>query len=146
MPKIELRVAIDRPLEQVFAFMSDFENNRKWQSSLVEVKKVSKGPMGVGTIYRAVTIILGRRFETEQQVTEYEPNRIIARKTVSGPFPFEVHVKFERTAGGTLIDATMDGEPRGFFKMAEPLIERAIKRQFDSDLATLKDLMEAGEA
>jgi uncharacterized membrane protein len=144
MPKINLSIVINRPVEQVFAFMSNFENNLKWQSTLVEVNKTSEGSMGVGTTYQAVTTILGRRINTEQEITEYEPNKRIARKTKSGPFPFEVIVEFERTEGGTRVNAAMDGEPRGFFKLADSLLERAIKRQFDSDLANLKDMMEAG--
>jgi hypothetical protein len=68
----------------------------------------------------------------------------VSRKSTAGPFPFEIHVGFEPAEGGTQINASIDGEPRGFFKLAEPLLERALKRQFDSDLANLKDMMEAG--
>jgi hypothetical protein len=37
----------------------------------------------------------------------------------------------------------VEGEPGGFFKLADPLIERALKRQVRNDLETLKDLLEA---
>jgi uncharacterized membrane protein len=141
---VEMSILINRPVEDVFAFLSNFENNPKWQSSSVEARKISEGPLGVGTTYQAITTMLGRRINSEQEITEYEPNRLVSRKTKSGPFPFEVHVKFERAGGGTQINAAIDGEPRGFFKLAEPLLERAVKRQFDSDLANLKDMMEAG--
>jgi uncharacterized membrane protein len=144
MPKIEMSIVINRPLEEVFAFMGNFENNPKWQSSSVEVKKISEGPVGVGTAYQAVITILGRRINSEQVITEYQPNRLVARKSTSGPFPFETQVRFERAEGGTRVTGDINGEPRGFFKMADPLLERAIKRQFDSDLANLKDMMEAG--
>ena len=144
MPEIKMSIAINRPLEEVFAFISNFENNLKWQSTLVEAKKISEGSRGVGTTYQAVTTILGRRINTEQEITEYEPNRKVARKTKSGPFPFEVEVEFERTKSGTRVNAAVDGEPLGFFKLADSLLERAIKRQFESDLANLKDMMENG--
>jgi hypothetical protein len=45
--------------------------------------------------------------------------------------------------GGTRIDSTFEVEPGGFFKLADPLVTRMAKRQFESDLANLKDLMEA---
>jgi hypothetical protein len=34
----------------------------------------------------------------------------------------------------------------GFFKLAEPLVARVVRRQMETDMATLKDLLEAGEA
>jgi hypothetical protein len=37
----------------------------------------------------------------------------------------------------------VEGEPGGFFKLADPLIERALKRQIRADLETLKDLLKA---
>ena len=50
---------------------------------------------------------------------------------------------FEPMDGGTRVNTTIEGEPGGFFKLAEPLIVSMSKRQFQSDLDNLKDLMEA---
>jgi hypothetical protein len=38
----------------------------------------------------------------------------------------------------------VDAEVGGFFRLAEPLVGRAIRRQIEADMATLKDLLEAG--
>ena len=46
MPKIEMSIVINRPVEEVFAFLSDFENNPKWQATSVEARKISEGPVG----------------------------------------------------------------------------------------------------
>jgi hypothetical protein len=37
----------------------------------------------------------------------------------------------------------IEGEPGGYFKLAGALLERAGRRQFRTDLETLKDLLEA---
>ena len=37
----------------------------------------------------------------------------------------------------------VEGEPWGFFRLAGPLLERAVRRQFRADLGTLKDFLEA---
>ncbi len=50
---------------------------------------------------------------------------------------------FEEVPGGTRLTRAVEGEPGGFFKLADPLIERALKRQVKADLETLKDLLEA---
>jgi hypothetical protein len=52
-------------------------------------------------------------------------------------------VNFERIEGGTRVNATIEAEPGGFFKLAEPLIVSIAKRQFPAGFDSLKDLMEA---
>ncbi len=103
----------------------------------------SAGPIGVGTTYRTVRTFLGRRIEGEIEFTESEPNRSFTERTKSGPFPVESRMTFERVEGGTRVTGTLVGEPGGIFKLAKPLLVSMIKRQFEADLANLKDLMEA---
>ena len=143
MAKLEISTVINRPVEEVFAFLSNYENLPKWSSSSSEVKITSEGPIGVGTTYRTVVKFLGQRIEGETEVTEYEPNRSCAHKAKSGPFPVENRVTFERVEGGTRVTLTTVAEPGGFFKLAEPLLVSIVKRQFEADLANLKELMEA---
>jgi hypothetical protein len=45
--------------------------------------------------------------------------------------------------GGILTGQILEGEPGGFFKLAEPLVERAVKRQIHADFEQLKDILEA---
>ncbi len=143
MAKLEISTVINRPVEEVFAVLSNPENYPKWVSGSSGVKITSAGPIGVGTTYRSVGTGLGRRIESETEFTEYEPNRRYATKSISGPFPRESSVTFERVEGGTRVAATLVAEPGGFFKLTEPLLVRMVKRQFEADLANLKDLMEA---
>ena len=143
MAKLEISTVINRPVEEVFAFVSNYENLPKWNSLSSEVKKTSEGPIGVGTTYRTVVKFLGQRIEGETEVTEYEPNRSCAHKAKSGPFPVENRLTFERVEGGTRVSLMTEGEPGGFFKLAEPLLVSMLKRQFEGDFANLKDLMEA---
>jgi uncharacterized protein YndB with AHSA1/START domain len=143
MAKLETATVINRPVEEVFALLSNPENYPKWSSSTSDVKITSEGPIGVGTTYRSVVTFLGRRLEGETEFTEYEPNRRIAQKSKSGPFPIENQSTLERVEGGTRINFTTDAQPGGFFKLAEPLLIRLVKRQFEADFANMKDLMEA---
>jgi uncharacterized protein YndB with AHSA1/START domain len=143
MATLVVSTVINRPVEEVFAFMSSPENYPKWVSGSSDVTITSAGPIGVGTTYRTVLTFLGRRMEGEVEVTEYEPNHSYAEKSKSGPVPVKSWVTFERVEGGTRVTDTHVAEPGGFFKLAEPLLVRMIKRQFEADYANLKDLMEA---
>jgi uncharacterized membrane protein len=143
MARADASTTIDRPVEDVFAVLSDPETSPQWSSASLESKKTSEGPIGVGTTSRSVSKLLGRRIETELEITEFEPNRRFVLHSKSGPFPLQATVNFERLDGGTRVNVTVEAEPGGFFKLAEPLIVRTAKRQFQNDLDNLKDLMEA---
>ncbi len=143
MTKLEQSVVINRPTEEVFAFVADIEKMSQWMSELVEAKQTSEGPVGVGTTVNAVANVLGRRAENIQEVTEYEPNSKFAIKSASGPVASKDEFTFESVAGGTKVTRVTEAELGGFFKLAEPLVARMLRRQFETNFANLKDLLEA---
>jgi len=136
-------VVINRPVEEVFSFATDTEKIALWAGPVTEAKQTSAGPFGVGTTSTRVTQLLGRRFESDYEVTEYQPNSKCSAKTTSGPIPIEEMFSFEAAEGGTRVTVAMEGDPAGFFKLAEPIFARIIRRQMETDVGTLKDLLEA---
>jgi uncharacterized protein YndB with AHSA1/START domain len=143
MATFDVGTTIKRPIEDVFAILSDFANGPKWSSGAAEPPtKTTDGPIGVGTTWHGVGKVAGRRFDSDFEFTEFEPNRKVAM-TLTKPFPMTSTVTFETTAGGTRVSQTVVGEPGGFFKLAEPLVVTMAKRQFQNDLDNLRDLMEA---
>ena len=142
MVRAQLNTTIKRPVDEVFAVMSDLSKNPKWISAVNETTKTSDGPIGVGTTWHSVGKFLGRRVESDTVYTEFEPNRKFTFEATT-PFPMTVAFTFESVAGGTGVEQVVDAEPGGFFKLAGPLLVAAAKRQFQNDLDTLRDLMEA---
>jgi uncharacterized membrane protein len=142
MLKIESTTLINRPVEEVFAVLSNVENNPKWSSAFLEVNKTSEGPVGVGTTWRGVGKFLGKRIEVEIEQTEYEPNQKSTQKSTL-PFPVNQQMSFERVDGGTRVNLLFEADPGGFFKLAEPLLASMAKRNIEGELANLKDLMDA---
>lgn len=142
MLKIESSIVINRPLEEVFAVVSNHENYPKWDPGALEVKKTSSGPIGLGTTWRSVSERLGKRRETESEIVEYEPNRKITRQHKQG-MPTKAQFTFESVAGGTRVALILEAEPAGFFKLAAPVLMPLMKRQFEGILANLKKQMEA---
>jgi carbon monoxide dehydrogenase subunit G len=139
----EVSIVINRSLEEVFVFLSDLENNLKWRSGMIEAKKTSAGPIGVGTTYRMINNFFGRQIEGEAEVTEYEPNRQYATRNKSG-LPVETRRTFEPVPGGTRVTFMVKVEVGGFMKLVEPLAARIGKRRLEADAATLKRLIESG--
>jgi uncharacterized membrane protein len=143
MTRFEKSVVINRPVEEVFAWVSDLESDPQWITAVSEKKKTSAGPVGVGTTFRDTGAFLGRQIENTYEITEYESNAKFGFKTVSGSIPVEMTFTFEPVAGGTRVTQAGEGEVAGLFKLAEPIFARIMKRTLDTDLANLKDLMEA---
>jgi uncharacterized protein YndB with AHSA1/START domain len=141
--RFNVGVTIKRPIEDVFVVLSDFSNGSKWASGAVEpATKTSAGPIGVGTTWHGVAKVVGRRFDIEITCTEFETNRKTTIK-FDKPFPTTSTVTFDSVAGATLVNQTVEAEPGGFFKLAEPLVVTMARRQFQNDLDNLRDLMEA---
>jgi hypothetical protein len=87
---------------------------------------------------KEVRKFLGRRMESELEVTEYEPDRRFALKVLSGPVPFSVEHTLEPRDGGTRLTFLGKGEPGGFFKLAEPIVARTADRQFKATSRPLR--------
>jgi uncharacterized membrane protein len=144
MDALELSIVIKRPIEEAFAFLANLENDVQWHSAFVEVRNTSEGSNGVGARFLVFEGLLGRRTPgTEYEVTEYEPNQVAAWKTVAGPLQLKFRRAFERVDDGTRFAVRYEGEPRGFIKLAWPLITRLVKRQQGGDMRNLKEMMEA---
>ena len=123
MIRIQASVTINRPLEEVFRFMTNHQNALQWQSGLLEAR-VTNDVVGVGKTWVDVVQFLGRRIGVASELTEYEPLRVVGFKSTSGPIPLEGRYAFEPDGAGTKVTFTLQGEAGGFFKLAEPIVAR----------------------
>ena len=143
MTNVESTIVIDRPVEEVFTYVADPDNIAQWAGPVVESKKTSSGPVGKGTTSTRVTQFLGRKMEATYEITEYQKNKYYEDFTTSGPVPINGRITFDEADGGTRVTIRGELDGAGFFKLAEPLLARMAKRQTDTDVQTLKDLLEA---
>ena len=143
MPRVESSIVINRPPEEVFAFLSDKDNDPLWQSGVVEASKTSEGPWAVGSTGRNVNRFLGRQIESTWEITEYELNKKVSFKSTSGPMPYQGSWTLEPVENGTRYTVVFYAEIGGLFKLAEPLVLGMAKRQMETDLGNVKDLLEA---
>ena len=90
MVRFELSVDIDRPLHEVWEYLTDPERVPEWQSSAQSSHQVSDGPMRVGTRWQEVRRFVGKKVEMVMELTDYEPNRSSSLKSISGPVPLAV--------------------------------------------------------
>ena len=143
MIRTDIDIEINHPAADVFAYISNFENNPKWQSGMVDCQFTSEGEFGVGSTYKQIAKFLGRTIESHFEVTAYQPGRTVTAHTTSSTFP----IQFTRTvesldANRTRVTAIITGDATGIFKLAEPLLGGMVQRQIEGDYARLKTILE----
>jgi carbon monoxide dehydrogenase subunit G len=138
-------VEIERPPEEVFAFVTDPAAYPRWQPSLVEVRPHSRGPLRVGSEATEVRRFLGREMETTWTCVEHEPGRRSAIESDEGPVPFKGTFLLEPSGAGTRFTWTV--ETRGAAaRLGGPLVGRATKRELEANAGRLKKLLEEARA
>jgi uncharacterized protein len=142
MATVDHTMTLQAEPAKVFEYLTDPEKETVWQSSLLEAR--FSGPMQQGTRITEVRKFLGRRMESTVEVTELEPQRLFAGRVLSGPVPWEFRYALEGTDGATHLSFHAEGEPGRFFRLAEPLVVRALKKQLENDFSTLKEIVESG--
>lgn len=143
MNEFEIVTVIDRPVDQVFAFLVDAGTASDWNPGLTEARQTSDGPVGVGTTVLYIGKFLGRSYESLSECTGYVANEKFTSKTTSGPIHLEVDNTLQPVDGGTRLATVYRGESQGFFKLAEPVIVRLTKKHFEAAAENLKALLEA---
>jgi carbon monoxide dehydrogenase subunit G len=67
-------VVIDRPIDEVFAFLADGGNDKKFSPRVLEITKTTDGPPGVGTVFASTVKDAGVTTRREFKLTEFEPS------------------------------------------------------------------------
>ena len=140
--RVEKRIEIDRPIDEVFAYVADVNHLPEWAGTTIEVKGAPAGPLQDGGTFTDVGIFLGRRIETPFRATVEAPRRLVYRST-GGLLPHDWTYTFEPVGDRTRMTLAVEGQPGRFFKLATPLVGRALSRQLSRDLASLKRVIES---
>ena len=145
--RFELTTTVQRPVEEVFAFLTHGENNPKWELEIVDARQLTEGPPRVGTRWLYVRRFpgVGIKVKTISEIVEYEPNRKWAVKSAGGTMPVSVTftIHFEPANGGTKLHFVFDAQAAGLFRLMFPLQEYMFKKQAPINFAKMKELLEA---
>jgi uncharacterized membrane protein len=142
MPSVQRTVVIARPIEDVFAFFTDLNNDPKWRSHVKEIR--TDGPLAVGMrVHHVVVGPGGRGIPADFEVTSLEPNSRFSFQVVQGPARPAGDFRFQSTAdGATEVSFTLSAEFRGLKKL---FITKPVQKAMDGEAASLdraKELLE----
>ena len=137
----EVTVHLNRPVEEVFAFLMDASKLTTWQSNLIKSELISEGPFQTGSRFREIRRIQGKEEEIEGEITALEPNKRLETKTTTKP-QARVSYLLDPEQGGTRLKYKFVLETSGLMRLLEPVIARSIKEGAESDFETLKHILE----
>lgn len=140
MMTFENSITIECPPDEVFAFVADFENVPKWNYYVLEVRKISKEPVGEGTRYHQTR----KQDQQEFTITEYERGKALAVETTPDSKPrFVRRMVFEHVNGRTRITDHWQLALSGI-GLIDRLATSRVKSAVSENLGKLKELLETG--
>jgi uncharacterized membrane protein len=142
MPAAENSIVVNRPRSEVFAFVADHENDPKWRPGVLDIKRASGE--GQGAVYtQGVHGPMGKRVDADFEVTAYQPDTLIAFRTLAGPVRPEGSYRFEDADDGTRVTFSLNASLRGTQKLMAPMVGKSMRNQVGA-LPDLKRVLEAG--
>lgn len=135
-------IHIDLPTDDVYAYLSDLEHIPEWNWAITATKKMTPGPIAVGTTYQQTRSVPQPATET-LEVTRLEPNRRIAIQGTLARFPAELGYHLQPTDTGTELTNTVNLETQGALRLVAPALGYRIRRAVADNLNVLKARLEA---
>lgn len=137
---------INRPIDQVFAFLADGTNDTKFSPRVQEIKQLTDGPPGVGTVYSSTVKDAGVKTSREFKLSEFDPPTKIrwteltknAITVPDGGYDLE-----PAGDGATRMTILNTFEGHGFGKVILPFALRGAKKDADAFAGRIKDAVEA---
>jgi uncharacterized membrane protein len=141
--RLDLDHVLDRPVEEVFAFMADVRNRPLWQENTRDVEMLTDGEPGLGTRWRETVKGIGTY---EAEVVAFERDALWCEAADLDAGSGRITVTFAPGAGeepATRVGITVEINLRGTRRLMEPALGPMIRRQMPSDLARLEQLLGA---
>ena len=143
MIDVTVATTVERPVDEVFAFVADMENEPRWHTDILGAERLTEGDVREGTNYRV-------QFrpqpmsppEATVEIVKFEPGRrIVSRSDMGNMKPELTHV-FEEANGGTRVTRRIQIETSGLMTLMSPVMKVMVRRRNVQFLDNLKRLLE----
>lgn len=146
MIEVTGEIVIDRPAEEVFDFVANQENEPQYNPKMRVAKKMTDGPIGVGTLFRAEMTGRGRVVAMTIELTEFERPRRLAERVRMEAMDLTGGQSFEPVEHRTRMIWSWNLEPHGVLRFLGPVVAAMGRRQERRIWTQLKQLLEDSPA
>jgi len=123
--------------DAVFRFVADQTNAPRWQSGLRQVRRLTSGPIGVGTEHEFTRTFAGRALTSRNRFVRFEPGHLVEFEVPGAWLSGRASYVVEPVAGGTRLTSTMHFTARGAWRVLEPTLRVLLLREATRDDARL---------
>ena len=138
----EASILVNRPIDEVFSYATSSAHAFVWRSTLVAITNTPHQAMRVGSTFREQSKLLNQILETTYEVVEWMPPRRFTYKSIVGAAPSLVCLRLASVIGGTQVSMRVEQSFDLVFPHDEQLAARAVQRILQTDLQTLKEVVE----
>jgi ribosome-associated toxin RatA of RatAB toxin-antitoxin module len=144
MGKITDSIIIDRPVEEVWRFVSDVSNTPKWFQGTMEVRQRSERPLAVGTMFEADVHSRGRSLVFGTRCAVLNPNDEVTWEFTAGLTKGSTDTwrmePIDETS--TRLTRVFDLKVSGAWRLIQPIIARGTKRAHAAEIHNVKRIVE----
>lgn len=145
MANTEISIIVQRPVEEVFAYVVDRDNLNEWVPVILDSWPVSGNYPETGSTYMVKAQFMGKTMEIPSEVVGYQPNRLFAYKSY-GFLTYVDRMTFQETETGTLVTEQIDMKSDGpFSRLLDPLKLILSKRSHQENQQLLKAILEGAK-
>jgi len=134
-------ITIHRPGEVVFAYLADLENLPSWNYAIQQTRKVTPGPVEVGSRYHQVRTVPARR-EESLEVVELEPGRRLSVRGTLNTLPARLDYDLDAEGDTTVLTNTVELSTSGPLSLVAPVATRRIRSAVADNLDVLRQVLE----
>ena len=138
MPKVQDSIEVQAPVRHAYNQWTQFEEFPKFMEGIQSVQQLDD------THVQWVAEIAGKSRQWTTEITEQQPDKKVAWKTIDGEVKNDGVVSFEQVAGGqTRVNVQMDVESESTVENVAADLLGVVKRQVRGDLERFKQLIES---
>jgi uncharacterized membrane protein len=144
---IKHSIEINRPADEVFAYLDELDRHSEWQSSLVSAKVEMEGPTRVGTRVVERRKVPGGARNIPYVITEHDPPRKASFRGTAGPVRPVGTVTVDPVGqSGSRMTLELDLEGHGIGKLFALFARRQAAKEVPESHHKFKELLERGAA
>jgi carbon monoxide dehydrogenase subunit G len=139
--RVERTVTVDRPVDEVAKYLSDFRTTEQWDPHTARCEREDTGPLGVGSRFVNTQRIGPLRSKYTYEITEFEPGRRVVLHSKSGSADLTDSMSFAGDANRSSVTYVAEVQLKGVARAGEPLFRLLMNRLADDGARGMKDAL-----
>ncbi|RVW08001.1 hypothetical protein EGT67_18925 [Prescottella agglutinans] len=141
-------VVIDRPLPEVFRYMTNPDNLPEWSSNVIEYKVLSGAPNEVGAVMDVTVRVAGVRIHATEELSDYQENKVLRIRSKESKIGYDREIDFASDGdGATQVTFRQKADAgSGLFKFADAVVVKMYARDVRSNLENAKAILESADS